>query len=122
MWRRYNAAMSAFQPLTQHDFHHTLADTPGVALVLFTGPHCSSCRAWRERLAAMTGADGDWRLFEVDVERDTGLAREFEVFHLPALFVYLDGEFHGELQCEARPAAIRAAVAALLQRPAQEAP
>ncbi len=114
--------MSAFQPLTQHDFHHTLADTPGVALVLFAGPHCGSCRAWRERLAAMTGADGDWRLFEVDVERDTGLAREFEVFHLPALFVYHDGEFHGELQCEARPAAIRAAVAALLQRPAQEAP
>ncbi len=122
MWRRYNAAMARFQPLTQQDFHHVLADTPGVALVLFSGPHCGSCRAWRRLLADMTGADGDWRLFEVDVERDLGLAREFEVFHLPALFVYLDGAFHGELQCEARPDAVRSAVATLLQQPAREAP
>ena len=60
--------------------------------------------------------------FEVDVSEATGVARYFDIFHLPTIYLYRDGRFHAELQCEARQDTIREAVPRLLVAPALDEP
>ena len=122
---RYNAPMTQtadhIVQLDQFRFHHVLEATPGLALVFFTGPHCGACKVLR-RVLADYAATQPVTVFEVDAERDLALAREFSVFHLPSMFLYVDGEYHCELHSEARAPAIAAAIEAALARPAEEAP
>ena len=89
--------------------------------MLFSAPHCGSCRAWKRLLPdALSGlADS---LFEVDVSEATGVARYFGIFHLPTMYLYRDGRFHAELQCEARQEVIRETARQLLAAPAQDEP
>ena len=108
--------------LGQFDLHHVLAETPGVSLIIFTGPACGACRRLKAVLAAEPQLFADIHLFEVDAQRDMALTREFAVFHLPAMFLYRDGEFHCELHSEAVPGKLRHAIDAALAAPAQEAP
>jgi thioredoxin-like negative regulator of GroEL len=114
--------MPAFTPLDEFGFHHRLAATRGVALLIFTSTGCSSCRAWKRLLGAYHTQHPELTLFEVDAGHAQALAREFGVFHLPALFLYRDGHFHGALQSEAQADKLHAAMAAALAAPAQEAP
>lgn len=93
-----------------------------MTLLAFTGAACGSCRHLRRVLLALHELRPNWQLFEVDAEREAGLVNEFEVFHLPTVFLYHDGQFHCPLTAEADPAAIIRAVDAALQQPAQEAP
>ncbi len=114
-------ALPVFSPLAEGAFHARLAATAGVAVVLFGAPHCGSCRAWKHLLPdALSGLANS--LFEVDVGEATGVARYFGIFHLPTVYLYRDGRFHAELQCEARQEAIRQAVRQLLAAPQQDEP
>lgn len=113
--------MSALTPLTEFDYHQRLAEVPGVALVLFSSPECGSCRAVERRLPEAAG-DRVTALFKVDVREATALARAFDVFHLPTLFLYRDGRFHAVLQSEVTAQALQRAIAAALAAPAQEEP
>lgn len=61
-------------------------------------------------------------VFEVDAGQDQALAREFELFHLPALFLFRDGHYHRPVSCEASLPRLRAEIAAQLALPAEEAP
>jgi thioredoxin-like negative regulator of GroEL len=108
-----------FPILSQSDFHPTLATTPGTSVVIFSSATCGRCRYWKELLATYQALEPDVTVFEVDAARDTGLAREFDVLALPALFVFRDGVFHGRLECEPGLDALRVAIAALLAAPAQ---
>ena len=60
--------------------------------------------------------------FEVDVALDTGVARYFGIFHLPTIYLYRDGQFHAELQCEAQIDTILRTTQALFDQAAQEEP
>ena len=110
-----------FQELTEFDFHPRLAASSGVAVVMFSGPHCGACKRLEKRLP-------DWlegwakHLYKIDAQRSTALARAYEVFHLPSLFVFVDGRYHAPLQAEAAPAPMRAALEHLLMQPAHEEP
>ena len=108
--------------LSQFDFHSRLADSGGPVLVMFTSPGCGGCRHLRMVLLEVSRERPDWCCFEVDAQRDQALTNEFEVFHLPTLFLFSAGQFHCQLEAEARPSAIVAATIAALQQPAQEAP
>ncbi len=114
--------MDLFSHLTQFDYHHTLEDTPGVALVLFTSRSCPSCRAWRKTLAGYRARNPELIIFEVDCEQELALVREFEVFHLPALFLYRDGNFHRKLQCAADLASLKACITDALGQHPEESP
>ena len=114
--------MSALTELDDFSFHHVLGDSPGASLVLFVSEGCPACRSWKRLLTEALPDHHDLNLFMVDAGHNPGLANEFGVFHLPALFLYLDGHFHAEVQCEARPAALLAEIEALRRRPAGEAP
>ena len=106
---------------TQFDFHARVRAQPGAALLFFTKLGCGSCGKWKLLLhdfvqhAAVT-------VFEVDAAVDAALAREFSVFHLPALFLFKDGEYHAALECEASPPRLRETLHTLLALPAEEPP
>lgn len=115
-------ATIAMQQLTQFSFHQTLAGTRGPSLVIFTGPACGSCRRLKAVLDGSGKLFADLQLFEVDAGEDLALTHEFEVFHLPAMFLFRDGEYHCELHSEAQPQRLRAAIDAALAESPQEAP
>lgn len=110
------------QRLDQFGFHHTLDATRGTALVCFTAPHCGACKAMRMALMRLGEARPDIHLFEVDSPRDAALAQEFDPFHLPALFLYEDGEYHAPIQCAPRVPKLVRTLEQQLQQPPQEAP
>lgn len=112
----------AFLALTQFDFHRTLADTAGVSVVIFTSPTCVRCRYWKELLTTYQALEPAVHVFEVDAVHDTGVAREFDVLALPALFVFRDGAFHGRVDSEPALEAVRAAITTRLAAPAQDPP
>lgn len=115
------AASPTFSRLAEGDYHRRLAAAPGVAGVLFSAPHCGACRAWKRLLPDALAGLAD-ALFEVDVAEATGVARGYDIFHLPTVYLYRDGRFHAELQCPAQLEAIRQAALGLLAAPAQEEP
>ena len=115
------AELSTFTPLGEGEFHARLNRVAGVAVVLFSTPHCGACRAWKALLPKALGEIAA-QFFEVDVAQATGIARYYDIFHLPTIYLYRDGRFHAELQAEARIDVIRAATLQLLAAPAQEEP
>lgn len=109
------------QPLTEFDYHHTLAGTPGASLVLFSSPDCGSCRKV-ERLLPTAVDDTIRACYKVNVQQATALARQYDIFHLPTLFLYKDGHFHAVLHSEITPARLQDAIRAALARPPEEEP
>lgn len=106
--------------LDESTYYRQLAQTQGMALVLFTSPACGTCRVVERQLPA--SAPPAAQLFKVDVQVASALARAFEVFHLPTLFLYVDGRYHAHLNCEVTPAKMRAAIEHALLQPAEEEP
>lgn len=114
--------MPPIQTLEQFDFHHRLEATPGTALVVFSAPACGACRALKRELLGAGEVLSGVTVFEVDAQRDMGLVREFEVFHLPSLFLYQEGRFHCQLQARAEARDLARAIAQALQHAPQEQP
>lgn len=108
--------------LDQFDFHQTLAEKKGISLVMFTAPGCGSCRQLRHVLESHPQEFSDLHLFEVDAQQDQALTNEFDVFHLPSLFIFRDGQFHAQIEAEPVPQRIKDAIAAALAGNQQEAP
>jgi thiol-disulfide isomerase/thioredoxin len=111
----------AFSELSEFDFHPRLTASPGVAVVMFSGPHCAACRRLEKQLPDWLGERAN-HLYKIDVQRSTALARAYEVFHLPSLFVFVDGRYHAPLSAEAAPGPMRLALENLLAQPAHEEP
>lgn len=82
--------------MSDFDADRSLLDLPGVSLVIFTSPGCASCRFARQVLPELELPVD--RLCWIDAGDNGGLVQRYEVFHLPALFVIRDGEFHGALR------------------------
>jgi len=112
---------AGFSRLAEGDFHARLAAVPGIAVVLFSAPGCGACRAWKRLLPDALGDIAN-AFHEVDVSDSTGLARSFDIFHLPTIYLYRDGQFHAELQCEARHDSVRRSALRMLAAPAQDEP
>lgn len=112
--------MPGMECLDEFTLHRRLAATPGPALVLFTSPTCGTCRVVERRLPE--AAPPAISVFKVDVQAAQALARAFDVFHLPALFLFVDGHFHARLDCQVTPTELRRALDAALAEPAQEEP
>jgi len=112
--------------LDEFNFHQQIEATAGIALVFFTGPHCASCHHLRDLLLANDGvlkkALGEFVAFEVKADKSGALVNEFNVFHLPSLFLYKNGVFHCELHSEAHPQKIIEAIKVALTKPAEEEP
>jgi len=114
-------SMLLIKPLTDSDFHHTLAQSEGVSIVMFSGPDCGTCRKV-EKLLPQTAAGLVSNLYKVDVQHSMGLARQYEVFHLPTLFLFVNGHYHAPLHSEVTPGKLQTAIEAALAQPAEEEP
>ncbi|MDH5376869.1 MAG: thioredoxin domain-containing protein [Gammaproteobacteria bacterium] len=112
----------AFKQLDQFDYHSVLEETKGISLVLFVKQSCSSCKSWASLLLNYQNFHPAIQLFLLDVERDPGLGEEFELFHLPGIFLYIDGQFHATIQSEARLSQFEAAVQKAVFSLPQETP
>ncbi len=114
------------QERDEFNFHQKIEETTGVALVFFTGPHCASCHHLRDLLLAnkvlLKNALGEFVAFEIKADKATALVNEFNVFHLPSMFLYNNGQFHCELHSEAHSQKIIDAIRAALSKPAEEEP
>lgn len=111
-----------FVPLGDNAFHSRIARTRGLAVVMFTAPGCGACRRALAQLPLLAAETGIEHLFLVDVEVSTGVAREFEIFHLPALMLFRDGLYHAKIDTELTSARFRDAIRKALAAPAEEAP
>ena len=116
------APLRRYAQIEQFDFHHRLAEAPGVSLIFFSRPACGSCQRWAVLLQEFLKQRLDIRILEVNAERDPALIEEFEVFHLPALFIYKDGEYFGQLQGEARLDALSQGIESALRGGPQDPP
>ncbi|NWK78978.1 co-chaperone YbbN [Aquitalea sp. LB_tupeE] len=107
--------------LDEFGFHHTLAALPGNTLVLFGQPGCSACHAWHQLLETWQ-PDGLQQLAYVDVQASMALAHAFEIFHLPTLLLFVNGQYHGQLHSPMQRHAINQVLQQLLAAPASEEP
>lgn len=114
--------MAVLESLNQFEFHHHLQAQPGASVVVFTSPRCSSCKAIRQAIRDYPAAAMPARFYEIDAVRDSALVNEFGVSELPAMYLYLDGEFHCALDCQPLSGALAEAIRTAVQRPAMEAP
>ncbi len=110
-----------FDELSEFDFHPRIVASAGVAVVMFSGPDCSACKHLERHLPEWLRGQAA-HLYKVDAQKSIALARAYEVFHLPGLFVFVDGHFHAPLQAEAAPGPMRGALERLLREPAREEP
>ena len=110
------------QRLNDHEFYSTLGETAGPSIIFFTKPGCSSCNLWKRLLGELLQLRDNIHIFEIDAEQNMALSHEYELFHLPAMFLFVDGEFHCELQSEARLINLQVALDVALSSPAEEAP
>jgi thioredoxin 1 len=114
--------MSAVNAVEQFEFHQTLESSKGISIVFFSSKECLSCRYWEQLLEQFCKKHPDIAIFKVDAGQDRALTEEFDVFHLPSLFLYNNGKYHCALQSEARLEALEKAITVALEAPAEEMP
>lgn len=118
--------MSQVIELDEFIFHPKIAESDGVSLVFFSGPHCSSCHHLRnlfnQEYQIFTDHFFEFSAFEIKADKAAALVNEFGVFHLPSIYLYRDGNYHCELQTEAIPLKIIEAIENALAKPAEEEP
>jgi thioredoxin-like negative regulator of GroEL len=110
-----------FTELTEFDFHPRLAASAGVSVVMFSAPACGACRRLERHLPQWLAGHAA-QLYKVDAQRSTALARAYDVFHLPSLFVFVNGHYQGPLHAEAAPGPLVSALTRLLDEHAHEEP
>ncbi len=112
--------------LDEFNFHQTILDSSGIVLVFFTGPHCASCHHLRDLFTRdgriINDHFAEFNVYEIKADKAAALVNEFNVFHLPTLFLYRDGQYHCELQTLAHPKKIIEAIEIALMKPAEEEP
>jgi len=118
--------MKKIKELDEFNFHQMVEESKGVFLVFFTGPHCGSCHHLRDLFVAeeiqFTSHFSEFSVFEIKADKASALVNEFNVFHLPTIFLYNDGQFHCELQTQAHPKKIIEAIELALKIPPNEEP
>ncbi len=106
--------------LSDFDIDQQLLQLPGISLLIFTGAGCASCRYARQTLPTLQ-LEID-RLCWIDAQASGGAVTRYEVFHLPALFVVRDGQFHGALRTPLTRSGIERALAEALASQPDELP
>lgn len=106
--------------LSDFDIDQQLLQLPGTSLLIFTSVGCASCRYARQTLAGLNLPLA--RLCWIDAEENGGAVARYEVFHLPAVFVVRDGQFHGALRAPLNERDIRQALLQALSLEPDELP
>ena len=122
--------MSFVGELDEFTLFPKLAESSGLMLVFFSGPHCASCHHLKHVFNTEYGRftqhfsalDLKFEVYEIKADKAAALVNEFGVFHLPSMFLYKNGAFHCELQSEAMTFQLMNAIDKALLKPAEEEP
>jgi hypothetical protein len=106
--------------LTDLDIDQQLLGLPGISLVVFTSPGCSSCRWARQQLPGWSLPVD--RVCWVDAGDNGGAVERYQIFHLPALFVVCEGQFLGQLQTRLTRPDVAGAIKQALTRTPEDLP
>lgn len=106
--------------LTDLDIDQQLLALPGTSLLVFTSVGCSSCRWARQQLPGWSLPVD--RVCWVDAGHNGGAVERYRIFHLPALFVVCEGQFHGQLQARLRADDLCVAIKQALTRTPEDLP
>jgi len=102
------------QEISPFDYFHVLDARNEPSLVIVTSPACGACRRLTHILQeAQLDVDG-LKCWQLQAAASVGLLEELEVFHLPAMFLYAQGDCLGEIQCVLTVDAIRAQIVRML--------
>lgn len=96
--------------LDDESFYTHLETTRGLSVVFFTSHGCASCRRWQELFREFLTLYDDVQICAVDAQASMALTRAYEVFHLPSLFLFIDGQYHRALQPHASINSLREAI------------
>lgn len=108
--------------LDDESFYRVLEQTQGVSVVFFSSQGCASCRRWKELFREFLMVYDDVQVFAVDAQASMALTRSYEVFHLPSLFLFVDGHYHRPLQPHASIKSLRMAIDEAVALPAEDEP
>ena len=108
--------------LDDENFYAQLENTHGLSVIFFSSQGCASCRRWKELLREFLTRYNDVQIFAVDAQASMALTRAYEVFHLPSLFLYIDGHYHRALQPHASVADLREAIDQAIVLHAEDGP
>lgn len=122
--------MSFVGELDEFTFHPKLEDSLGIVMVFFTGPHCASCHhlkflldtEYKQFTQHYAKINTTFSAYEIKADKAAALVNEFGVFHLPSMYIYNKGQFHCELQAEAKPIKLIESIDHALSQPVQEEP
>ena len=108
--------------ISEFEFYSELANQVGVLLLVFTAPGCRTCRVMKGLLREYELIQEGLQVWEVDAVENGSLVREYEVFHLPAIFLFRGGQFWRPIHSEMRMPDLRSAVDQALNLPPLEPP
>lgn len=108
--------------LDDENFYTHLETTSGLSVVFFTSHGCSSCRRWQELFREFLALYDDVQVYAVDAQASMALTRAYDVFHLPSLFLFIDGQYHRALQANASIGSLREAIDVAILLHAEDEP
>jgi thioredoxin 2 len=83
---------------TAANFDSEVLDSPGLVLVFFWAPWCAHCRGMMPSIQELARRmAGRLKVVMVNTEKETPLARRFDVMSLPRLTLYRGGQQVNEL-------------------------
>ncbi|MDA8115587.1 MAG: thioredoxin family protein [Acidithiobacillus sp.] len=110
------------ETVSELGFWQRMATTQGLIILFFSSAGCHSCRIWRQLLTDYEATRDDLQAWEVDAGVDMGITQEFDVYHLPALFLFRDGRYQRPIQVEARAHALDRWLTEMADQPPEEMP
>lgn len=96
--------------LDDESFYPHLETSKGLSVIFFSSHGCASCRRWKEVFREFLTLYDDVQVCAVDAQASMALTRAYDVFHLPSLFLFVDGQYHRALQPHASIASLREAI------------
>ncbi len=83
---------------TGENFDYEVYDSPGLVLVFFWAPWCSHCRGMMQVIEDLARRlPGRLKVVMVNTEKETTLARRFDVMSVPRLTLYRGGRQLNEI-------------------------
>lgn len=110
------------EKVSELGFWQRMAETQGEILLFFSSAGCHSCRIWRHLLQDLETSRQHLQVWEIDAGIDMGITQEFAVYHLPALFLFHNGQYQRPVQVEARVHALDRWLDAHAHLPPEEMP
>ena len=77
---------------TKESFKKEVIDTKGLVLVDFNADWCGPCQMLKPILEQLSSKDNNFKIVSVNIDEESDLADKYEVFSIPCLVVFKDGE------------------------------